>query len=93
MSGGFEDPSETGMLYGLTESISSDARASTKSYIDFTPYFAGQQHFKSRGSLFWRASVGGILLWLLLSLITYPWIGAFFCWRRNRRKKEQQNPR
>ena len=82
--GGVDDPAETGWLYSSFILLNSYFEGSKKISLDFTPKFE-ESGWKTRGEIVYSFSIARLLLFVLLILLSFPYIKAFKCWSRNRK--------
>jgi hypothetical protein len=79
---GTGDPAETGKIYGYYTALEKSI-LSMHQKIDvlFTPEFSNDM-FECCGSVAVRTSFARVLLLLLTALVTFPYLTAYFVWRR-----------
>jgi hypothetical protein len=79
---GMEDPAELGKIYGwCTAGIAILAGNRKNVILRFEPQFM-QRRLAFDGSVGLRTSAARVLMPVLVALITFPWLRAFFAWRR-----------
>ncbi len=82
--GGFDDPSYTGFLSGTINSIWPTERGLSKNHVSYTPQFINSTPWEYEGDIIVRTSVGSLLLWLTLSLITFPYFQGYKFYKRHK---------
>ncbi|MBN1131397.1 MAG: hypothetical protein JXA71_20595 [Chitinispirillaceae bacterium] len=89
---GTGDPAETGRIFGCWSALESGCFGMDRSIdVQFSPDFSGGT-FECDGSIAVRISTARVLLTLLWPLLTFPYLRAYFLWRRIRKKTRPENP-
>lgn len=84
LKGGTGDPAETGTIYGFIQSLSLSKKNYYTNYIEYTPDFGTTAQWDAKGDILWRTSIAAVLLWIFVTLFTFPYIQAYkFYKRRN----------
>jgi hypothetical protein len=83
---GTGDPAETGNMYGFLSAVGSGILGEGGNVeVRFAPEFTDER-FECDGSVALRTSAARVLLPLLWSLLTFPYIRAYFLWRKIRKE-------
>jgi len=83
-SGGFDDPALTGILTGSVNSLWQEYNGLSRNYVYYQPQFIHSEEWKFEGDITVRTSIGAIILWLLLSLITFPYLEVYRFYKRHK---------
>jgi hypothetical protein len=90
---GTGDPAETGKIYGYYTALESGCLSTIRNVdVRFSPEFSDDR-FECDGSIAVRTSTARVLLPLLWSLLTFPYLRAYFVWRRIQKKNTRENPK
>ena len=81
---GIEDPAELGKMYGWFTAGNGLLFGSRKNImLRFEPQFM-RSFLACDGSIGLRTSAASVLMPVVIALCTFPWLRAFFVWRRLR---------
>lgn len=87
---GAGDPAETGKIYGYYVALERSCFSLHQNVdVSFSPEFTGDM-FACDGGISFRTSFIRVLLPLLVALVTFPYLTAYFVWRRFK-KHESSN--
>jgi hypothetical protein len=89
---GIEDPAELGKIYGWYAAGNRLLFAGRKNItLRFEPQFM-QNRLAFDGSVGLRTSAARVLMPVAVALVTFPWLRAFFIWRRLKTVYQSQTP-
>lgn len=79
---GFEDPAETGKIYGYFAALHSVVFNIRKNIdVRLEPQFM-RNVFEVEGSVGLKTSIAAILMPFVVAILTFPYLSVFFIWRR-----------
>lgn len=84
IEGGNEDPAETGWYYSVFIFINEYFEKNKRINVNFMPQFQNPE-WHAKGQIIYSFSIAGLLLFVFLILITFPYLQTIKCFWRNRK--------